>query len=199
MTCPKWLKPGAVAFVALWCVLLIGGRSSFFRDPGTFWHVATGNRILADGFIRSDPYTFTFPGTWWVPYQWLGEVAMALAHRVGGFDALLLGAATILAGVYSWLFTRLLRTGLNPALAGAAIALALAASSSHFHVRPHLFTIAAMAVTMAILVDVDSGRASLRRLAWLLPLVVVWTNIHGGALGGIATVGIVTTGWVVAR
>ncbi|HUR53948.1 MAG TPA: hypothetical protein VMZ71_07445, partial [Gemmataceae bacterium] len=83
--------PGAVAFVAFWVLLLVAGRSSFFRDPGTFWHTTTGEKILNEGFLRADPYTFTFAGQWWVPYQWLGEVGMALAHRVGGFDAQLLG------------------------------------------------------------------------------------------------------------
>jgi hypothetical protein len=199
MKSSRWVGPGAVAFLALWLLLLAGGQSNFLRDPGTFWHVATGERILADGFLRTDPYTFTFGGTWWVPYQWLGEVAMALAHRAGGFDALLLGTVTTIAGVFAWLAVRLLRTGLHPVAVGAVVLLAVAASASHFHVRPHLFTIACMAVTAAVLVDVDVGRIPLRRLAWLVPLFVVWTNVHGGVLGGMATVGLTAGGWVVAR
>src|SRR5262245_29818013 len=85
MTLPRWIGPGAVAFIMIWLVLLAGGRTGMMRDPGTFWHTTTGEIILKDGFIRYDPYTFTFAGTWWVPYQWLGEVSMALAHRTGGF------------------------------------------------------------------------------------------------------------------
>jgi len=72
MTLPRWLGPGALAFVIVWVLLLAAGRSAFFKDPGTFWHTTTGELVLKDGFIRSDPYTFTFAGTWWVPYQWLG-------------------------------------------------------------------------------------------------------------------------------
>ena len=197
MTLPRGIGPGAVAFLILWLLLLAAGRSSFFRDPGTFWHTTTGELILSDGFIRADPYTFTFAGTWWVPYQWLGEVGMALAHRAGGFDAQLLGAVTIIAAVFAWLFTRLLRTGLHPAIAGAVVAFGLAGASSHFHVRPHLFTIAGMAVTVALLADIDLDKVPLRRLWWLPPLFVVWTNVHGGVIGGIATVGITAVGWVV--
>jgi hypothetical protein len=199
MTHPRWLGPGAVAFLALWLLLLAAGRSAFFRDPGTFWHTTTGELILADGFIRSDPYTFTFAGTWWVPYQWLGEVAMALAHRAGGFDLQLLGAVTIVAGVFAWLTARMLRTGLHPAVAGTVVALGLAAAASHLHARPLLFTIACMAVTIAVLVDIDAGKVRLRRLGWLVPLFVVWTNVHGGVIGGIATVGLAAAGWIVAR
>ncbi|HJZ59121.1 MAG TPA: hypothetical protein VKE74_29520 [Gemmataceae bacterium] len=197
MTLPRWLGPGAIAFLVLWVLLLTAGRSSFFRDPGTFWHTTTGELILSDGFIRTDPYTFTFGGTWWVPYQWLGEVAMALAHRAGGFDTQLLGAVTILAAVFAWLTTRFLRTGLHPIAVGTVVALGLAAAASHFHVRPHLFTILCMTVTAVALADADLGRLPLRRLGWLVPLFVIWTNVHGGVIGGIATVGIVACGWVV--
>lgn len=196
MNLSRLVGPGAVAFVALWLLLLAGGRSSFFRDPGTFWHVTTGEHILADGFIRADPYTFTFGGTWWVPYQWLGEVGMALAHRAGGFDLLLLGACTILAATFATVAARLLATGLNPVLGGVVVLLGLAAAASHFHVRPHLVTIAGMALTTMLLVDVDAGRAPVRRLMWLVPAFVVWTNVHGGVLAGMGTVGLVGAGWV---
>lgn len=197
MRLPRWLGPGAVAFLPVWLVLLGAGRSAFFNDPGTFWHTTTGELVLKDGFIRADPYTFTFAGEWWVPYQWLGEVGMALAHRAGGFDAQLLGAVTIIAAVFAWLAVRLLRTGLHPVLAASVIALSLAAAGSHFHVRPHLFTLAGMAVVAAILADTDAARSKLKRLYWLIPLCVVWTNVHGGVLGGIGTVCIAFAGWVV--
>ncbi|QDU22471.1 hypothetical protein [Urbifossiella limnaea] len=188
--------PGAVAFVALFVLLLAAGRSSFFRDPGTFWHVTTGDRILADGFLRADPYTFTFGGTWWVPYQWLGEVAMALAHRCGGFDLLLVGACAMLAGTFAVLYARLHGTGLNPAAAGVVLLIGLAAAASHFHVRPHLATIAGMTGTMLLLVAVDGGRAPVRRLLWLVPAFVLWTNVHGGVLAGMGTVGLTVAGWL---
>jgi hypothetical protein len=199
MQLPRGIGPGAVAFLALWLLLLVGGRSSFFGDPGTFWHVATGEHILAEGFIATDPYTFTFAGAWWIPAQWLAEVAMALAHHLGGFDALLLGAVTILAAVYAWLAVRLFRTGLHPILVAGVIGLGLGASSSNFHVRPLLFTIACMALTTILLLDVDAGTVPLHRLLLLVPLCVLWTNVHGGVLGGIATVAVTAAGWVAAR
>jgi hypothetical protein len=199
MTLPRWLGPGAVAFLAVWLALLAGGRSGLLRDPGTFWHTATGELILADGFLCHDPFTFTFAGAWWVPAQWLGEVGMALAHRAAGFDAQLLGAVTLLAAVFAWLAVRLLRTGLHPAAVGAVVVLAVAAAGSHFHVRPHLFTIAALAATAALFTDVDAGTTSPRRLLGLVPLFAVWANVHGGWLGGFATAGIAAAGWVAFR
>ncbi len=197
MTLPRWLAPGAVAFLLVWLLLLVTGRSAFFKDPGTFWHTTTGEMILKDGFIRADPYTFTHAGEWWVPSQWLGEVALAIAHRTGGFTTQLLGAVTLLAAVFALLTARFLRTGLHPILVTGVVALVLGAASSHFHVRPHLFTIAAMTVVAVFLVDTDIARPRLQRLFWLIPLCVVWTNVHGGVMGGISTVCLAFMGWVV--
>ncbi len=200
MTLPRWITPGAFAFLAIWFVLLAGGRAGMLRDPGMFWHTRTGEIILAEGFIRTDPYTFThpaYPDRWWVPYQWLGEVGMALANRVGGFDAQLLGAVTILAVTFAYLTVRLLRTGLTPVFVGMIVALSLAAGGSHFHIRPHLITIAGMVFTAALLTDCDAGRYRIRQLFWLVPVYVVWLNTHGGYLGGFGTVVIASAGWIV--
>jgi hypothetical protein len=197
MTLPRWIGPGAIAFLAIWSILLAGGRGGMLRDPGTFWHTRTGELILQEGFIRADPYTFTHGGDWWVPYQWLGEVGMFLTYRFSGFDGQLLGAVTLLAAVFAWLTVRFLRTGLHFVVVVAVVALGLAAAGSHFHVRPHLFTLASLAVTAVLLADCDKARIRLNRLLWLIPLYVVWTNVHGGMLGGLATLAITFAGWAV--
>ncbi len=192
-----WLPP--LLFLGFWLLLLAGGRSSFFRDPGTFWHTRVGERILTDGFFDADPYTFTFAGKHWIPHQWLGEVTMAVVHKAAGLDGLLVVSTGLLAALFAWLAVRLARTGVHPVAALAVVGLALAASSSHFHIRPHLATIVGMAVTAAAVTDVEAGRMGLRRLWWLVPVYLVWSNVHGGALGGLATMGLAGAGWVVFR
>ncbi len=186
-------------FLGFWLLLLGGGRSSFLRDPGTFWHTTTGEIILRDGFVAHDPYTFTFAGTPWVPYQWLGEVAFALIHRVAGLDGLLAVTTAALAALFAWLTTRLLRTGLHPVAVLGLAGLALAASASHFHIRPHVATMALLALVVAALQHVEANRLPVRSLWWLVPLFVVWTNTHGGMLGGLATLGGAGVAWVAWR
>jgi hypothetical protein len=192
-----WLP--LVLFLGIWLLLLAGGRANFFRDPGTFWHTVVGEKILTEGFFDTDPFTFTFAGEKWIPHQWLGEVGMALVHRVSGLDGLLAVATGVLAALFAWLAVRLIRTGLHPVAAVAVIGLALAAGSSHFHVRPHLVTIVGVALTAAAVTDVEAGRAGLRRLWWLVPVYWIWSNTHGGALGGLTTLGLVGAGWVLFR
>ena len=160
-------------FLAIWLSLLLVGRSAMLRDPGSFWHVATGQKILASGSVpRVDPFSFTRADQPWVADQWLAECGMAAVHRVAGWDGLLLIAATILAATYAWLAARLLRGGLHWLPTALLLALALLAGSPQFHVRPLVLTIGLLGATFAVLVDVDAGRRGCRQLWWLVPLFV---------------------------
>lgn len=196
----KFWRPETGIFLVLWLLLLAGGRSRFLRDPGTFWHTVVGEQMLREHrLIYQDEFSFTFAGHPWSPHQWLGECVMAALYSLDGLDTLLLATVTVLAALYTWLAARLIRAGLHWTLASVVVALALAASSSHFHIRPHIGTIVGMAVTVAFLTDFDSGRIGVGRLFLLVPVYLLWTNIHGGMLGGLATMVIAIAGWAVAR
>lgn len=191
--------PIPLIFTFFWLFFLIVGQSKLLRDPGTLWHTKVGEKVLTEGFFEGDPYTFTFGGRSWVPHQWLGEVVMALAYRFGGFDAFVLLASVILAVLLTVMTTRLLKTGLNFAVVALIAGCALAAVSTHLHVRPLLMTTISLAVTAMLLTDFDDDRIGLKRLFWLVPLFIAWTNMHGGMLGGLASLGLVVAGWIFWR
>ena len=186
-------------FLVLWLGLLLAGRSAMLRDPGSFWHVAAGEKMLADGrAVRDDPFSFTFAGRPWVADQWLAECGMAIVHRLAGWDGLLLLAATLLAAIYACIAGRLFRAGLHILPTCLLLALVLLAGSPQFHVRPLVLTIGLLSLTLAWLVDVEAGRKRLRQLWWLAPLFVFWVNVHGGVLAGMGTVGLCVLGWCIA-
>src|SRR5262245_31688147 len=88
-------RPETGIFLAFWLLLLAGGRSRFFHDPGTFWHTVVGQYLLERGeLLRTDPFSFTPAGRPWIAWQWVGEAAMAALHAVARFDAILLATAT---------------------------------------------------------------------------------------------------------
>src|SRR5712692_5302571 len=193
----RFLPPETGIFLGIWLVLMCVGRSQLLRDPGTFWHTRVGERILTSRqLVYEDPFSCTFRGEPWIPHQWLGECLMAVVHAVDGLDSLLLATVTVLAALYNWVAHRLMRAGLHWSLAVAVVVLTMAASSSHFHIRPHLLTIVLLGWTLACLCDFEAGRIDLRRLFWLVPLYVLWTNIHGGMLGGLVTMGLALGGWI---
>src|SRR5437660_267287 len=120
----RFWRPETGIFLALWLVLMVGGRSRLLRDPGTFWHTKVGQQLVdSRQLIYRDPFSYTaaylVPDAAWVPHQWLGECLMALVHRLRGFDSLLLATVTLLAGLYTWLAHRLIRSGLHWAVAAS--------------------------------------------------------------------------------
>jgi hypothetical protein len=114
---------------------------------------------------------------------------------MSGFDGILLGTATLLAGFYTWLAHRLIRAGVPGWMAVLLVALALRASSYHFYARPHLATLVFLGWTFARLCDYEAGRIPLSGLFWLVPVSAVWANTHGGVLGGIGTLALAVAGW----
>lgn len=198
----RFWRPETGIFLCLWLYLLAAGQTKLLRDPGTFWHTVLGQKMLTTGqLVRGDPFCFAEGRDKenWIPHQWLGECLMALLHRIDGLDTLVLATATILAAVYAWLAHRLIRHGLHWSLAALLVFVVVGASASHFHARPHLATIAFLGLTFARLCDFEAGRVSLAGLFWLVPLYVLWTSLHGGMLGGLATMVAALGGWGVYR
>jgi hypothetical protein len=189
------VRPESVFFLLVWSSFLFLFRERGFYDPGSLWHIRVGELILDHGFMWTDPFTYTFAGHTWIPQQWGAEMLMALAHRVDGLDTMLLGFSTLVAVLFTWVFSRMRAAGMHPLLAGVVTGGCLFAGSFHFFVRPHMFTIALLGWTMGCLVDFDRGRASIARLAGLIPLYILWTNLHGGVLGGVFTLGLAVAGW----
>jgi hypothetical protein len=69
------------------------------------------------------------------------------------------------------------------------------ASSHQFHVRPLVLTLAGLTIAFSLLVDVEAGRKSLNYLWLLVPLFILWANVHGGVLAGVGGVGLCALGW----
>jgi len=193
--CRRLLKPEVIVFLLVWLGFSARFQSRAFNDPGALWHIKVGERILDDGFMTTDPFTYTFSGHMWIPQQWGGEIAMAIAHRVAGFDGVLHLYTAMLAALFAWIFSRMVRNGLHPVLAATFTAGSAVVAAFHFYARPHMATLAGMAIVMAAIIDFERGRAAPWRLWWLIPFSVLWTNIHGGVLGGVLTLGLAVAGW----
>jgi hypothetical protein len=88
-------------------------------------------------------------------------------------------AATLLYRYTVW-------RGANVLAALLATLLAAGASSVHYLARPHIFSILGLTATVWILER--HRRHPSHAVWWLVPLMALWTNLHGGFLAGIACV-----------
>lgn len=183
-------------FFGLWLWLAWLGRDQFLLDPGVMWNTVVGQHILAGGGIpRTDEFSCTFAGRPWHCLMWLADCVMAALHSIGGLDSLALGCAVLMAGLYAWVASRMIRAGWHWSAALVLAVLALLTSRYHMLARPHLATIVCLGITVARLIDFEAGRISRTGLLWLVPLFILWTNLHTAVLGGLGTLGLIAFGW----
>ncbi|HMK68725.1 MAG TPA: hypothetical protein VK433_09275 [Stellaceae bacterium] len=175
-----------IALVLVYAVLLaVGGR--LLNDPDTYLHVAAGRWIWAHGAVpATDPFSATVAGGRWVAHEWLSEVLLAGAYGALGAA----GAVALVALAAAASLAILIRTLLNyvrPPLALAAAALAFFLMAAHLTARPHALALPALALWAAGLVE---ARAEDRRPSLaLLPVMLLWANLHGGFVVGLGLAG----------
>ncbi len=180
---PWRFGPQELVFAIVLATGLIGGRSGFFNDPGTFWHVRLGREILQSGHVpRVDSLTSTRAGVPWVDQSWLFDTGLAWLVEHWGWPAVVAATALILAWIYAGLTSWLIALGTSSLVAVVVAVLAAGVGSIHFLARPHLFTFAFVLWTLAAC-RAYHDRGS--RLVWTIPPVVaLWGNLHGGFLAG---------------
>jgi hypothetical protein len=191
----------AASFPVLMGILLAGvslvGSRLIMLDPDTWWHIAVGQRIMDTHlWPTSDPYSFTAPGTHWIAYEWLGEVAMALAAHLGGLlgiaglQIVLVALVTVLLYYYAYV-----RCG-NWKAACLATGLVLPVASVIFTLRPQIFGYIFLLVTLICLERFRQGHT---RALWILPpLFLIWANTHGTFVFGLAAIAVYFAGGLVS-
>jgi hypothetical protein len=177
--------PGGLLLVAALLITLIAVTSSI-TDPDFWWHLRTG-QLLIDNHLQllgTSPYTYTVPGHHWTMHEWLFELAVAALYSVGGLASIVpvLSLLTWLGVVLILLRSRL-HTRNRLSLAIGLIVAALAANPI-WGPRDQMVDF-----TFSCLVLLLIERHLLRggRSLWLMPpLFLLWSNLHGGFVVGLA-------------
>jgi hypothetical protein len=180
----RW-RPGVpdLVFGLVLITVLIGGRTGFLNDPGTFWHLRLGREILRTGDVpRFDTLTYTRDRVAWVDQSWAFDTGLALLVDHAGWTAAIVATALGLAWIYGALARSLLTDGRSPVVAVLVTVLATGVGAVHFLVRPHLLTLGFVLWTLrACQKQHEQGGWA---IAVVPPLMVVWANVHGGFLAG---------------
>src|SRR5262245_43017298 len=155
------------------------------RDGDLGWHIAIGRLILDTHSIPTrDLFSYTLQGQPFVPHEWLAEVAFAAVYALGGFDGVALMTALVVAVPFAGLAPVLLRRGVSPLIVLPLSALGMLTSVAHWATRPHIFTFLFTFLWATLLEEHRRGTIGGRRLVWLLPLMLLWVNVHGAFIIG---------------
>jgi hypothetical protein len=180
---------GAAAFAI--AVSLPGG------DPDTYWHLASARWMVEHGAIlRTDVFSSTVAGQPYSVGEWLGQLALYGAYALSGWAGLAVLRASLVA-VAAFFLTRAAMRVAPTAFALAIAAFALALSEISWTDRPQLFSLALFPLLLDLLLAARAGKP--RLLAAVPPLLLLWTNLHGGYALGLALVAIFAAEAVLLR
>lgn len=157
---------------------------SRFDDPDTWWHLKTGQIIWTTHTIpTTDVFSYVTNHHAWVPHEWLSQVLIYGAYRLGGYSGLmlwlcLLTSAVLIAG---YLLCSVYSRNAKVAFVGA-VTLWLFATSG-LSIRPQMIGYLLLIVELLL---IQLGRT--RSPRWFLglpPLFAVWINCHGSFFLGL--------------
>ncbi len=176
-----------IAILVLMAVLVTA--DSLLLDSDIGWHVRAGEIILQTGSVPlTDPFSFSAAGQPWFPWEWLSDLAMATLHSLGGLRALVAASALLLALTFWMLLAQSVRLGAHGIAAFGICLLGASVSMVHWLARPHLLSYPFLLCLTAILEAGNSKRTPL--LLWsLVPLVLLWCNLHGSFVVGLLVMG----------
>jgi hypothetical protein len=174
------------------------GWAALLSDGDTGWHIRVGDWIREHGaFPRQDFLSFSKEGAPWFAWEWGAELAMSYLHGLAGLKGVVLGLGLLIPAYLMVVFRHAIWRGATPLILLPVMLMASGSSAIHYLARPHLVTLLFLAVAMWI-IEADRRRESGR--VWLLvPLSLVWANLHGGFLSLVACLGMVSAGYVLGK
>ncbi len=176
---PLWV--GVVIYAVL---ILCGDR--LLQDPDTQWQITIGQWILDHHAVpHTDIYSFTMRGQPWISTQWLAQLAYAQLYAWFGWAGPVVLAAVAGAVTFALLAGYLGRS-VSESAALVFVAVALALTAPHLLARPHMLALPIMVAWIGELIAAADRRQA--PSFWLLPLMALWANVHGGFVFGLAMI-----------
>ena len=195
------LKPRLIDFI-----LLIGAYSLLAiqmdmigSDPGTGWHIKTGEWILNSGEVpKTDPFLAMpagAPQRAWISDQWGADMIFSLLYTHSGW----LGLSWFIFSLYYLIFFGLLlpvTIKLTKSPYGGIIGalLAFKVSQIHFIIRPVVFSFLFFSALYLLIHHSigelrDKNKVSVRTKSAILILLLLWTNLHPSYILGLIMLG----------
>jgi hypothetical protein len=181
--------------VLVWLFMSAGGAGwqGLLADADVGWHIRTGEYILDHHAVpRQDLYSFSKPDAPWYAWEWGVDLIDGALHRAMGLKGVVLLAGVLIALFATTLLRRMVWRNVHLFAALIVSLLAVGGASIHFLARPHIFTL--VLLSGAVWMIESDRRTPRNRIWWLVPLTMVWTNLHGGFLALIALLGLTAVG-----
>lgn len=171
-----------------WTILLLLLAISAFHYEGngddTYWHIKVGEWILVHQQVPTTGiFSYTNADKTWVSHEWLSAVLLYGVFQYAGWAGLVF--LTLLCLLASLLLVQwFLLKRLNAVQSLIFVLFAYLLMIQHILPRPHIFAIPLMTYWTARLIDASEKQTA--PPFFILPLMILWVNLHGSFIVGIA-------------
>lgn len=158
-------------------------------DPDVWWHLRTGQLIWQKHAIfRTDPFSYTRFGRPWINHEWLTDTIIYAVYKIGSWTALSILFAALASAALLLAYTR---CKARPAIAALVTVCGAAAAMPSLGVRPQVISFLFGSLFLWVL---DRSPDQPKVLFWLIPLTLLWVNLHAGYAVGIAFISVFLVG-----
>lgn len=188
---PRKTNPDTLILVVVLLLIAVMAASTPL-DSDMWWHLRAGEETLRTGKpLLVDIFSFTRAGVAWTNHSWLAQVILFMLFNWAGFLGLGLLVCCLAVGSMALTYRQME----GPAVLKAfGLILAAVVSAPVWSPRPQLFSLLLFGLVAYLLYLYK--RRQLDRLFWLVPIFVLWSNLHAGYVLGLLLIGAMIAGEV---
>jgi hypothetical protein len=183
-------------FALVFMVIIFAVAARPIVDPDFWWHLRTGQYLVETHTIpHADIFSVVFAGKEWITHEWLSEIFIYKIYQVLGYTGLIVTFAALITLGFAIAYRRCAARAGHVYVVGSVVLLGALAAAPTWNVRPQVFSFLFASIFLKLLDDFQDHQRS--RSVWLLiPLMVLWVNMHAGFAVGIALIVLVLAGTV---
>lgn len=188
-----------ILLASLGALVLLAAFQKQHWDTDIFWALKTGELIVNTFEVpKADPFSYTFGAQPWVDFTWGFQVLAHLFYSgLGDWTGLFILQSVLTGLTFVFLYVNLsLSAPGKKWLVLSGLFLVYAASHTRFFIRPHLFEYFFVSLYL-MLFTLYEKKGSPVFIYALLPLQVLWVNVHSSAVLGIFIAGAYALGGVI--
>jgi len=189
----RWAPDGPTVFLLAVAILGFAAFTQPQFDPDFWWHLRVGLDILASGVPQHNAYTFTASTHPFITQEWGAEAIYALLYRAIGMTPVILLMALVTWVGFAFGVMRTNREGLSRWILALGAIAVIVTGLQIWGPSPQMFTFGFLGILL-VLLDAYRRRPTRWLLAWLVPLFVVWGNLHGGFVVGLGVIAVFLVG-----
>jgi hypothetical protein len=159
-------------------LLVVSARSA---PPDTWLGIVAGREIFQHGLPHIDSLTVLGAGREWIDQQWLAHAAFYALYELGGMTLILFANAALGVLAVAAAMRVAARRGASVRATGWIVAAAMVPFLA-FAVTPRAQSFVYPLFVVAAALLVADGRRPSKLLLLLLPILLLWANLHGSVV-----------------